>query len=188
MIVKGSKVRINDNYNGNLSDVIGKVGSVVEVEIPSNEEIESRYLLDIEGTYVHEASYYPGGKRTYTSKAIVHRSEIDEFSYDMRDCKGVLLEVGDKVVYSGCRPGIIEGEVVDFKDTENSWMSVREVKKVQLRITDSYRYNDGIRTFEKKVSRFQWFEHPGRMMIVQKNMNNIVFNSKDFLALDYRNE
>jgi len=186
MIVKGSKVKIKDNYSGNLSDVIGKVGTVIDVETPSDEAIERRFLLDIEGGYVHEASYYPGGKRYYTAKAIVHRSEIEEYSYEMKDCKGVLLEIGDKVVYSGNRPGIIEGEVVDFKDTEHSWYSgTRQVNKVQLKITGSNRHSDGVRYFDSETSRLQWFENTDRMMIVQKAIKpGDVFDMRNLRVLD----
>lgn len=188
MITVGSKVKVNDTYTGNLTDVIGKVGNVIAIQRPENPEIESTYLLDIRGSYREESTYRPGSFYTYQSNVIAFGSEIEEFSYGMTDCKGVLLEVGDKVVYSGNQPGIIEGEVVDFKDTETvRWGNDRKVKKVQLKIARTVYHNDGNgRRFETEEFYTQWFEHNKRMMIVQKNLSNLIlFNKNNLHVLDY---
>lgn len=186
MIVKGSKVKIKDNYSGNLDGVRGQIGTVVEVKRDVNPAVQSMFLLDIVGKYKSESAYSPGKFYTYSSQVVAFSDEIEEYSYGMTDCKGVLLEIGDQVVYSGNRPGIIEGEVVDFKDTEErKWGNLRHVTKVQLKITRKVRHSDGTRNFDAEDSYTQWFEHGSRMLITQKNMSNLVlFNNKDLRVID----
>lgn len=182
MITVGSLVKVKDNYSGNLENVKGKVGKVVSVSRPKDEAVQSTYLLDIKGQYSVESSYYKGEFYKYTSQTVVFSDEIEEFSYGMKDAKGALLEIGDKVVYSGNRPGIIEGEVVNFKTHEEQrWGQGREVLKVQLKIARTVYHYDGERRYETEEFYTQWFEHGSRMIIVQKNLSDIIFTGKPFV-------
>lgn len=187
-LLVGRKVKVKDNYSGNLQGVKGKVGTIVAIQVPDDERVQSSYLLDITGSYEQESTYYPGRSYTYHSKAIVFSDEIEPYSYEMKDSKGVVLEIGDKVVYSGNRPGIIEGEVVDFKDSEERrWSQSRQVKKVQLKIARDVVHSDGERRFSTQEYYTQWFEHSGRMLIVQKNLSDVITlfgGSRDLRIVD----
>ena len=175
MLNVGSYVRIKDNYSGNLMDVKGKIGTIVAIDTPSDEAVQTNYLLDIVGSYEQESSYYPGRSYTYNSRAIVTSDELEPFSFGMKDCQGLDLEVGDKVVYSGNRPGIIEGEVVGFKDHEvRRWNTNRNVKKVQLKIARDVVHSDGKRRLVTQTHYTQWFEYSDRMRILEKNLANVV--------------
>ncbi|UUG69479.1 hypothetical protein SEA_SHAM_177 [Streptomyces phage Sham] len=187
MITTGSKVKVKDNYAGNLDGVKGRVATVKSVH--SNSDGVTLYLLDIQGSYQLESSYYKGSFYTYQAQAIVTLDEIEEYSYGMKDCNGLLLEIGDRVVYSGNRPGIIYGEVVDFKDhEERRWGQNRQVVKVQLKITKQTSQSDGGDRRIAGTSEYtQWFKHGSRMMIVQKNLKGFIFNEKPFV-LDCGNE
>lgn len=189
MIVKGSKVRVKENYSGNLSDVIGQVGTVLDVDIPADPAVQRTYLIDVRGMYRQESSYSPGRFYEYYSNVIAFSDEIEEYSYGMKDAKGTLLEIGDHVVYSGNQPGIIEGEVVDFKDTEQKhWGSqTRQVVKVKLKIARNHTYTDGAgRSFTTEGTYTQWFEHGSRMLIIEKNLSHLqLFNGmRDLRVLD----
>jgi|SRR5882757_10564270 len=191
MITVGSKVRVKDNYTGNLDEVIGKVATVIGVQRDKDPAVESTYLLDLKGSYKEESTYRPGSFYTYSSNVIAFSGELEEFSYGMKDCHGQLLEIGDKVVYSGNNPGIIEGEVVDFKDYEiQRWGEGRAVFKVQLKIAKTVYHNDGNgRRFETEEFYTQWFEYGQRMMIVQKNLKNLILAGQNHLfVLDSGNE
>ncbi|QNN99253.1 hypothetical protein SEA_FAUST_179 [Streptomyces phage Faust] len=187
MITNGSKVKVKDNYTGNLDGVKGRVATVEKVDIS---EGVTKYLLDIKGTYQQESYYRKGEYYTYNAQAIVTSNEVEEYSYGMKDCKGVLLEIGDKVVYSGNRPGIIEGEVVGFKDYEEQrWGQGRKVVKVQLKIVKQHHHSDGgERRMSEDFDYTQWFEHGSRMMIVQKNLPHLVLFNNDFNVLECGNE
>lgn len=187
MITTGSKVKVKDNYAGNLDGVKGRVATVKHVS--RNDDGVMLYVLDIEGSYQIESSYYKDSFYTCNAAAIVTLDEVEEFSYGMKDCNGMVLEIGDRVVYSGNRPGIIHGEVVDFKDhEERRWGQNRQVVKVQLKISKQTVQSDGgDRRVSGTTEYTQWFEHGSRMMIVQKNLKGFVFNEKPFV-LDCGNE
>lgn len=190
MITTGSKVKIKPNYSGGLENVIGQVTTVLAVNIPIDPAVQRTYLLELKSSY-KEKSSYGDYYHTFHSHVIAFSDELEEFSFEMKDANGVILEIGDKVVYSGNRPGIIEGEVVDFKDTEVvRWGDTREVKKVQLKISKNEYHSDGTgRRFTTQVSYTQWFEHSQRMLITQKNLKHLIETGKNRLfVLDSGNE
>lgn len=189
MITKGSKVKIGDNYSGNLEDVKGEIGTVIEVKVDPDPAVQNTYLLDVRGSYRKESYYYKGSFNTYYSNVIAFSDELEEYSYGMKDSTGALIEIGDTVVYSGNRPGIIKGVVVDFKDTEEvRWGNNRQVVKAQLEIEAEHGYHDGIRSMTSTGSRKQWFEHGSRMLIVQKNLKDLILRNSSNLVLHYGNE
>jgi hypothetical protein len=183
MITKGSKVKVTDSYSGNLKNVIGKIGTVLDVERESPGLM--RYLLDIEGDYRVEGPYYSNGYYDSTSQVIANANEIEEFSYGMKDFAGQVIEIGDTVVYSSNEPGIIKGVVTDFREFSkgNGWSSEDTVVRVQVEVERPVNHYDGFRRFATPGCYFQWYEHGTRMLVIKKNLNRLILDGMNDLKI-----
>lgn len=174
MIQVGTRVKVNQNYAGGLTDVVGKMGHVVRV-IHYAPEVENQYVLDFRGARTKTYDYGHGQEEyTYNYDVIVNQSEVEEVPYDFRDKEGQLVELGDIIVYGISGGGILKGKVVDFKDTIHTrWGGTQNILKMKVEVSDSYTSSDGgERSVEVETKRTVWLSGKSNTLILQKNPAN----------------
>lgn len=184
MISVGVRVKVLDSYSGGLDNAKGRLAKIVGMDYNGG---QPNYVLDIEGE--RTSSYnYGGGERTYISKypVIVNGSEIEEVPYEFKDSEGNLVELGDVVAYAVYGGGIIKGTVVDFKDTVYPrWGNPRKELKMKVEYeVKTYRTDgDGRKAYAIRKCT-QWLSSQSSTLIIQKNLAQKFFVSKDLLIQD----
>jgi hypothetical protein len=177
MIEVGTKVKVKDNYSGGLDNVIGKTAKVVYVDVPEDDRVCTRLVLDIKGTrkYTRDSWITPGAMEDYIldHTVIVNSNEVDLVSFDFKDVKGKQVEIGDEVAYGPLGGGVIFGRVVDIDNVHGDRYGYSYSKvKVRLEIQDTHLISDGgdIR-IEVPYKRYQWYSHGRRMVILNKKFS-----------------
>ncbi len=162
MSLVGSYITINDSYDGNIADVVGKSGKVVA-------QANGLLALDIRG-YKKDQDH-----RYWDYNVVVKESEVDVKTFEFKDSKGTLVEIGDKVVYGPLGGGVTIGEVVDIKEaTHSRWGREYTETKVQLKIESEQAWTDGDRWVRLPGTTTRWYGHGSRMLVIQKGSMNFI--------------
>ncbi|WMI33556.1 hypothetical protein SEA_KENREY_192 [Streptomyces phage Kenrey] len=168
MIQPGIRVRVRDNYDGGLDNVVGKTGKVLRVSE------DGLCLLDIKGG--RKASW---GNYTYECEVIVKESEVETVDFDIKDAQGRKIELGDTVAYGPLGGGVTIGTVVDIDERVGRYG--RKTVKFRLETNAKEFYTDGgdRQISGANVKSYRWYEHSGRCVIINKNpINGNVFEMK----------
>lgn len=162
MSLVGKYVTINDTYEGNLADVVGKTGRVIAHN-------DGLLALDIRA-YKKDQDH-----RYWDYDVMVLESEVTVKEFEFKDSKGQLVEIGDKIVYGPLGGGVTVGTVVDIKEAaHSSWGRSYTETKVQVEIESSKMWYDGDRKIEVPSTTTRWYSHGGRMLIVEKSQKNYI--------------
>jgi hypothetical protein len=164
MFQVGMRVRVKDNYAGGLDNVVGQSGKILKTD-------GEKFLLDLKGS--RKASW---GNYTYDRNVIALENEIEAVSYEVKDGKGRVIELGDKVAYGPLGGGITIGTVVDIAEREGRY-GYKKVK-FRLEIDDVAFHSDGgDRDFTSGVIKsYRWYESGSRSLVLSKNpLNDNVF-------------
>lgn len=176
MFVKGTRVKVLDNYAGGLSNVAGRMAKVVQSEKKNG---NLHHLLDIRGT--RTVKYRYGSEEdsyNLQSDVIVTDSEIEEVPYNFKDCEGNTVDIGDTVVYGVHGGGLLKGTVLDFKDeTHTGYGTVRKELKMKIECEHIYSANDGLdREMHVKSTYTRWLTNQHSTLIIQKGLAHWTFD------------
>ncbi len=162
MSLVGKYVTINDSYDGNITDVIGKTGRVVARK-------DDLLALDLRG-YKKDQDH-----RYWDYNVLVKESEVDVKEFEFKDSKGQLVEIGDKIVYGPLGGGVTVGTIVDMKEaTTSSWGRSYTETKVQVETESEKMWHDGDREIRLPSTTTRWYSHGSRMLVIQKGSMNYI--------------
>lgn len=174
MISIGTRVKVTENYSGGLSNVVGKIGKVIYIDRAEQENVASRFVLDIQGGREHKTqSWHNRTEETYTLiyPVVVTSNEFEIVSYEFKDCEGTSVEIGDRVAYGPLGGGVIIGTVIDIdKGSYNRYGRSDEKTRVRVEVEDTtYTSDGGDRRIKMPYKRYQWYSHSGRIVVLRKN-------------------